>query len=166
MHCRRIYYFDIFGSFDLPIWCFLLFYFSNSHSVVNWQLRVMCYLLSSCCLLKKFFCRLIYLSISEKMSACGYGTQTLRGKLMVLSCYKRLEIVKNIECNLTVTWAHMILLLWHYPILQALPSSGKEVIELLDILLRWFVLRFCESNTTCLLKVCKLKIYRNLCPFV
>ena len=36
---------------------------------------------------------------------------------------------------------------------QALPSSGKEVIELLDILFRWFVLRFCESNTTCLLKV-------------
>uniref|UniRef100_A0A804R0R4 TOG domain-containing protein n=1 Tax=Zea mays TaxID=4577 RepID=A0A804R0R4_MAIZE len=36
---------------------------------------------------------------------------------------------------------------------KALPSSWKEVIELLDILLRWFVLRFCESNTTCLLKV-------------
>ncbi|KAF8413913.1 hypothetical protein HHK36_001909 [Tetracentron sinense] len=36
---------------------------------------------------------------------------------------------------------------------KALPSNGKEIIELLDILLRWFVLRFCESNTTCLLKV-------------
>ncbi|XP_072953995.1 protein MOR1-like isoform X1 [Typha angustifolia] len=36
---------------------------------------------------------------------------------------------------------------------KALPSSGKEVIELLDILFRWFVLRLCESNTTCLLKV-------------
>lgn len=36
---------------------------------------------------------------------------------------------------------------------KALPSIRKEVIELLDILLRWFVLRFCESNTTCLLKV-------------
>nr|DAD22961.1 TPA_asm: hypothetical protein HUJ06_024424 [Nelumbo nucifera] len=36
---------------------------------------------------------------------------------------------------------------------KALPSSGKEIIELVDILLRWFVLRFCESNTTCLLKV-------------
>ncbi|KAF9590615.1 hypothetical protein IFM89_035933 [Coptis chinensis] len=36
---------------------------------------------------------------------------------------------------------------------KALPLNGKEVIELLDILLRWFVLRFCESNTTCLLKV-------------
>ncbi|KAF6163136.1 hypothetical protein GIB67_025000 [Kingdonia uniflora] len=36
---------------------------------------------------------------------------------------------------------------------KALPASGKEIIELLDILLRWFVLRFCESNTTCLLKV-------------
>ncbi|XP_077214159.1 protein MOR1-like [Tasmannia lanceolata] len=35
----------------------------------------------------------------------------------------------------------------------ALPSSGKEIIELVDVLLRWFVLRFCESNTTCLLKV-------------
>ncbi|OWM77497.1 hypothetical protein CDL15_Pgr016894 [Punica granatum] len=36
---------------------------------------------------------------------------------------------------------------------KALPSIMKEVIEVLDILLRWFVLRFCESNTTCLLKV-------------
>ncbi|KAJ6841944.1 protein MOR1-like [Iris pallida] len=36
---------------------------------------------------------------------------------------------------------------------KALPSSVKEIIELVDILLRWFVLRFCESNTTCLLKV-------------
>ncbi|PKA51818.1 Protein MOR1 [Apostasia shenzhenica] len=36
---------------------------------------------------------------------------------------------------------------------KALPSSIKEIIELVDILLRWFVLRFCESNTTCLLKV-------------
>lgn len=36
---------------------------------------------------------------------------------------------------------------------KALPSIGKEIIEILDILLRWFVLRFCESNTTCLLKV-------------
>ncbi|KAJ6844297.1 protein MOR1-like [Iris pallida] len=36
---------------------------------------------------------------------------------------------------------------------KALPSSVKEMIELVDILLRWFVLRFCESNTTCLLKV-------------
>ncbi|XP_073101212.1 protein MOR1-like [Elaeis guineensis] len=36
---------------------------------------------------------------------------------------------------------------------KALPSSVKEMIELLDILLRWSVLRFCESNTTCLLKV-------------
>ncbi|KAG1338209.1 protein MOR1 [Cocos nucifera] len=36
---------------------------------------------------------------------------------------------------------------------KALPTSVKEMIELLDILLRWFLLRFCESNTTCLLKV-------------
>ncbi|GFQ07256.1 protein mor1 [Phtheirospermum japonicum] len=36
---------------------------------------------------------------------------------------------------------------------KALPSMGKEFIEVLDILLRWFVLRFCESNTSCLLKV-------------
>ncbi|XP_011096260.1 protein MOR1 isoform X1 [Sesamum indicum] len=36
---------------------------------------------------------------------------------------------------------------------KALPSIGKELIEVLDILLRWFVLRFCESNTSCLLKV-------------
>ncbi|XP_068640507.1 protein MOR1-like isoform X2 [Aristolochia californica] len=36
---------------------------------------------------------------------------------------------------------------------KSLPSSAKEIIELIDIFLRWFVLRFCESNTTCLLKV-------------
>ncbi|KAK6932524.1 CLASP N-terminal domain [Dillenia turbinata] len=36
---------------------------------------------------------------------------------------------------------------------KALPSVGREIIEVLDILLKWFVLRFCESNTTCLLKV-------------
>ncbi|KAJ6297856.1 hypothetical protein OIU76_019047 [Salix suchowensis] len=36
---------------------------------------------------------------------------------------------------------------------KALPSIGKEIIEVLDILLRWFVLQFCKSNTTCLLKV-------------
>ncbi|TKY51634.1 MOR1 protein [Spatholobus suberectus] len=36
---------------------------------------------------------------------------------------------------------------------KALPSIAKEVVEVLDILLRWFVLQFCKSNTTCLLKV-------------
>ncbi|KAL4563558.1 hypothetical protein LXL04_027601 [Taraxacum kok-saghyz] len=36
---------------------------------------------------------------------------------------------------------------------RALPTMGKEIIEVLDILLKWFVLRFCESNTSCLLKV-------------
>ncbi|OMO86342.1 CLIP-associated protein [Corchorus capsularis] len=36
---------------------------------------------------------------------------------------------------------------------KALPSIGKEIVEVLDILLRWFVLQFCKSNTTCLLKV-------------
>lgn len=36
---------------------------------------------------------------------------------------------------------------------KALPSIGKEIIEVLDILLRWFALQFCKSNTTCLLKV-------------
>ncbi|KAH7654180.1 cytoskeleton-associated protein 5 [Dioscorea alata] len=36
---------------------------------------------------------------------------------------------------------------------KAMPTNIKELIELLDVLLRWFVLRFCESNTTCLLKV-------------
>lgn len=40
-----------------------------------------------------------------------------------------------------------------FSILQALPTCTKEIVELLDIILRWFVLRFCESNTTCLLKV-------------
>ncbi|XP_057538805.1 protein MOR1-like isoform X2 [Amaranthus tricolor] len=36
---------------------------------------------------------------------------------------------------------------------RALPSIVKDLIEVMDIVLRWFVLRFCESNTTCLLKV-------------
>ncbi|XVF86085.1 hypothetical protein PTKIN_Ptkin18bG0013100 [Pterospermum kingtungense] len=36
---------------------------------------------------------------------------------------------------------------------KALPSFGKEITEVLDILLRWFVVQFCKSNTTCLLKV-------------
>ncbi|XP_019427924.1 PREDICTED: protein MOR1-like isoform X2 [Lupinus angustifolius] len=36
---------------------------------------------------------------------------------------------------------------------KALPSISKEIIEVLDILLKWFVLQFCKSNTTCLLKV-------------
>ncbi|KMT04298.1 hypothetical protein BVRB_8g183730 [Beta vulgaris subsp. vulgaris] len=36
---------------------------------------------------------------------------------------------------------------------RALPSIAKDLIEVMDIVLRWFVLRFCESNTTCLLKV-------------
>ncbi|XVF26272.1 hypothetical protein REPUB_Repub14bG0001500 [Reevesia pubescens] len=36
---------------------------------------------------------------------------------------------------------------------KALPSIGKDIIEVLDILLKWFVLQFCKSNTTCLLKV-------------
>ncbi|GER36495.1 microtubule organiziation 1 family protein [Striga asiatica] len=36
---------------------------------------------------------------------------------------------------------------------KALPSMGREFVEVFDILLRWFVLRFCESNTSCLLKV-------------
>ncbi|XP_030501209.2 protein MOR1 [Cannabis sativa] len=36
---------------------------------------------------------------------------------------------------------------------KALPLIGKEIVEVLDILLRWFVLQFCKSNTTCLLKV-------------
>ncbi|CAL9235657.1 unnamed protein product [Arabidopsis halleri] len=36
---------------------------------------------------------------------------------------------------------------------KALPSVSKDIIEVLDILLRWFVLQFCKSNTTCLLKV-------------
>ncbi|XP_050225850.1 protein MOR1 isoform X2 [Mercurialis annua] len=36
---------------------------------------------------------------------------------------------------------------------KALPSIARELVEVLDILLRWFVLQFCKSNTTCLLKV-------------
>ncbi|XP_074572008.1 protein MOR1-like isoform X1 [Curcuma longa] len=44
---------------------------------------------------------------------------------------------------------------------KALPSHRTDIYELLDILLRWFVLRFCESNTTCLLKV--LEFLPELC---
>lgn len=36
---------------------------------------------------------------------------------------------------------------------QALPTIRKEMIEVLDIMLRWFVVQFCKSNTTSLLKV-------------
>ncbi|XP_057847026.2 protein MOR1 isoform X2 [Cryptomeria japonica] len=36
---------------------------------------------------------------------------------------------------------------------KVIPSHGRDIIEIVDILLRWTVLRFCESNTTCLLKV-------------
>ncbi|XP_075482197.1 protein MOR1 isoform X2 [Primulina tabacum] len=36
---------------------------------------------------------------------------------------------------------------------KPLPAMRMEVIEVLDILLKWFVMRFCESNTSCLLKV-------------
>ncbi|KAL5775569.1 hypothetical protein ACOSP7_013126 [Xanthoceras sorbifolium] len=36
---------------------------------------------------------------------------------------------------------------------KVLPSIRKDIVEVLDILLRWFVLQFCKSNTTCLLKV-------------
>ncbi|KAG9155040.1 hypothetical protein Leryth_019560 [Lithospermum erythrorhizon] len=36
---------------------------------------------------------------------------------------------------------------------KALTSIKKEIIEVLDIVLKWFVLRLCESNTSCLLKV-------------
>ncbi|KZV45890.1 hypothetical protein F511_32448 [Dorcoceras hygrometricum] len=36
---------------------------------------------------------------------------------------------------------------------KSLPSIKTEVTEVLDILLKWFVMRFCESNTSCLLKV-------------
>ncbi|KAI8525472.1 hypothetical protein RHMOL_Rhmol13G0233000 [Rhododendron molle] len=36
---------------------------------------------------------------------------------------------------------------------KALPLMVKEIFEVLDIVLRWCVLRFCESNKACLLKV-------------
>ncbi|KAH6829059.1 ARM repeat superfamily protein [Perilla frutescens var. hirtella] len=49
---------------------------------------------------------------------------------------------------------------------KALPSMRREVIEVLDILLKWFGLRVCESNTSCLLKVLEflpelLEVLRN-----
>ncbi|KAK1421937.1 hypothetical protein QVD17_24703 [Tagetes erecta] len=36
---------------------------------------------------------------------------------------------------------------------RALPTIAKDLIEVIDVLLKWFVLRFCESSTSCLLKV-------------
>lgn len=36
---------------------------------------------------------------------------------------------------------------------KSMPNHTKEMIELADVLFKWSVLRFCESNTTCLLKV-------------
>lgn len=36
---------------------------------------------------------------------------------------------------------------------KSVPDHAKEMIELADVLFKWTVLRFCESNTTCLLKV-------------
>ncbi|KAJ8426686.1 hypothetical protein Cgig2_018777 [Carnegiea gigantea] len=36
---------------------------------------------------------------------------------------------------------------------RALPSIGKDIIEVIDILLRCVVLRFCESNAKCVMKV-------------
>ncbi|KAK9092406.1 hypothetical protein Syun_027317 [Stephania yunnanensis] len=38
-------------------------------------------------------------------------------------------------------------------LLKSLPASAEEIIGLLDILLKWVVLRFCDANTACLLKV-------------
>ncbi|KAK1406613.1 hypothetical protein QVD17_42075 [Tagetes erecta] len=35
---------------------------------------------------------------------------------------------------------------------RALPTIAKDLIEVIDVLLKWFVLCFCESNTSCLLK--------------
>lgn len=49
--------------------------------------------------------------------------------------------------------------------LQALPSIRKDIIEVLDILLRWFVLQFCKSNTTCLLKVYLVSCFRGFLLF-
>ncbi|GBG84830.1 hypothetical protein CBR_g39205 [Chara braunii] len=36
---------------------------------------------------------------------------------------------------------------------KAIPQYKKEIVDNLDLLLRWSVLRFCESNTTAILKV-------------
>ncbi|KAK1431917.1 hypothetical protein QVD17_08714 [Tagetes erecta] len=44
---------------------------------------------------------------------------------------------------------------------RALPTIAKDLIEVIDVLLKWFVLRFCESNTSCLLKV--LEFLPELC---
>lgn len=36
---------------------------------------------------------------------------------------------------------------------KGIPSHGKEMVEIVDILMRWTILHFCMSDTTCLLKV-------------
>lgn len=81
--------------------------------------------------------------------------QILRSKLMDLKCCRRwctFHILNKLRAFQVLS-----VLLINYTIFyctsQALPSIAKEVIEILDILLRWFVLQFCKSNTTCLLKV-------------
>ena len=80
--------------------------------------------------------------------------QILRSKLMDFKCCRRC-------CSITFSITSMLLKCFLFTgtctncncTFQALPSIAKEVIEVLDILLRWFVLQFCKSNTTCLLKV-------------
>ncbi|CAI0546153.1 unnamed protein product [Linum tenue] len=76
----------------------------------------------------------------------------------------RLEQIQDLEADMTRYFRedlHMRLLSTDFKkqvdgldlLQKALPSIKKEVIEVLDILLRWFVLQFCKSNTTCMLKV-------------
>jgi len=100
-------------------------------------------------------CRVIWWSISERIYVGDSWVQILGSKLKDLKCCRRC-------CSLTF----ILLKCWMYRNLyklqlqiQALPSIAKEVIEVLDILLRWFVLQFCQSNTTYLLKVWFIIVY-------
>ncbi|KAJ7532598.1 hypothetical protein O6H91_13G011700 [Diphasiastrum complanatum] len=76
----------------------------------------------------------------------------------------RLEQTQELECDLTKYFRedlHRRLLSQDFKkqvdglelLQKAIPFYIKDMTEVVDILLRWSVLRFCESNTTCLLKV-------------
>ncbi|KAL0442796.1 UNVERIFIED_CONTAM: protein MOR1 [Sesamum latifolium] len=63
----------------------------------------------------------------------------------------RLEQIQDLEDAIKVL--DQIIAPEIFILLRCSSIYWKELIEVLDILLRWFVLRFCESNTSCLLKV-------------
>lgn len=94
---------------------------------------------------------MIWWSASRKICTVGFWAQTSKNKLMESRCFRR-----YVFHSFFIIFSKLKLTMWAHSsnwIIQALPSIAKEIIEVLDILLKWFVLRFCESNTSCLLKV-------------